>query len=524
MKVGAIDVGTNTIHLLVAEIAPDGRITVIEKDREQVELGAGEFQPNGKSKKSEEFRLTADAFQRGVDALRRFRLAMDSIGVDDVSAVATSAVREAANGQEFCDAVKAETGIHVRTISGLDEARLTYLGARADIDFSRGRALLFDMGGGSTEFVLCDSEQALVLESLPLGHIRLGERFTRSDPISESDRRDLKSHVAALLQPLLSRVRPGDFATLYGCSGTARSLARAATVRRGAEMPRHANGLLLYRAELEEMVRIMRTKPSAQWDLPGIDERRRRTLVAGSTLIREIFRATNKDVLVTTEKSVREGLIADWILRHRPELALSGSVPDPRRRSVVSAMEHYGADGAHARRVADTALRLYDATAPIHKGSVDDRRLLEFSALLHDIGHFISGEDHHRHSQYLIRNTRMPGFTSPEIEIMAAVVRYHRGSRPKTNHDEFKPFPAPDRDRVRLLASILRVSDALDRGHDGNLVQVDVQLGSTLEIRARTRDSGDLEHWSAVQRGEWLAEVLGLPVEMTVERAVPEAT
>ena len=184
----------------------------------------------------------------------------------------------------------------------------------------------------------------------------------------------------------------------------------------------------------------------------------------------------------------------------------------------MAAMEHYGADPAHGQRVADTALRIFDVTARIHKGTVDDRRLLEFSALLHDIGHFISGDDHHRHSQYLVRNSKMSGFTSPEIEVMAAVVRYHRGSRPKAVHEEFKSFPAPDRERVRLLASILRVADALDRGHDGNLVHLDVQLGPTLEIRARTKDAGDLEHWSAVQRAEWLAEVLGLPVQMSVER------
>jgi exopolyphosphatase/guanosine-5'-triphosphate,3'-diphosphate pyrophosphatase len=520
MKVAAIDIGTNSIHLLIGEIAPDGRITVIERAREQVELGAGEFGAAERSgAPSAPHRITPEAFQRGVDALRRMRLALDGVGVEDIHATATSAVREAENGQAFCSAVKAATGIHVRVISGLDEARLVYLGTRSDIDFSRGRALVFDLGGGSTEFVLCDPEQALVTESVPLGHIRLAERFVRTDPIAESDRRDLKSHVAQLLQPLSSRVRPADFATLYGCSGTVRALARAATVRRGAEMPRHASGLLLHKSEIDDMLRIMRSKPGAQWDLPGIEDRRKRTLLAGATLIREIFRATGKEVLVTTERSLRDGLIADWILRHRPELKLSASVPDPRRRSVIGAMEHYGADMVHARRVADTALRLFDATAPIHRRSVDDRRLLEFSALLHDIGHFISGDDHHRHTQYLVRNTKMSGFTSPEVEIMAAVGRYHRGSRPKATHEEFKAFTNAEKEIVRLLSALVRVADALDRGHDGNVVRLDIELGTGLNLRAYTRDTGDLEHWSAVQRADWLAEVLGRPVSVTVERA-----
>ena len=511
MRVAAIDIGTNSCHLLIAEVSPEGQISVVEKAREQVELGAGEFAHQ---------QITEEAFSRGISALSRFKDACDSFEVEDIHAAATSAVREAANGADFCRAVKQQTDIHVRVISGIDEARLIYLGARADIDFTPGRAMIFDLGGGSTEFVLCDSVQSLVLDSLPLGHIRLSDAFVRTDPISDGDRRALRSHIQSLLQPVLARVRPGDFTTLVGTSGTVRALALMATLSRGDAAPEHEHGLLLRTTELDELIRTFRSRPSSQWqNIPGFDPKRKRTIVAGALLIREILRALNKDQVISSERSLRDGLIVDWILRHRPELDISRSVPDPRRRAVLTMLNHYGADRIHARLVADFALQVFDATAPLHGLSIDDRRILEFGAMLHDIGHHISGNDHHRHSQYLIRHTPMPGFTSPEIALLGNLVRYHRGGKPKEKHQDYASLSGPDRKKVRLLSAILRLSDALDRGHNQNVVHLDVSLDPQgLQLRAITRDSSDLERWALVQRFEHLETELGVPISVELTR------
>lgn len=511
MRVGAIDIGTNSVHLLVAEVSPDGRISVVEHAREQVELGAGEFKAH---------RLTPEAFSRGIEALRTFRHACDSLLVEDIHATATSAVREAENGAEFCLAVKEQAGIHVRVISGLDEARLVYLGARADIDFSGGRALLFDLGGGSTEFVLCDHEQALIMESLPLGHIRLADAFGPGDTMTEDQRRALKNHVQKLLQPLLSRVRGSDFHTLIGTSGTARTLARIATLRRGDTIPEHEHGLVLHRAELDDLIRTFKTRPPSTWgQIPGMDDKRKRTLPVGAIFVRELMKALNKDHLLTSERSLRDGLIVDWIIRHRPELDISRSVADPRRRSVLATMARYGVDDGHARATAEFALQIFDATATIHGLSVDDRRLLEFGAMLHDVGHHIDGEEHHRHGQYLIRHTRMPGFTAPEIAVLGNIIRYHRGSKPKLRHAEFAALSARDQQRVRVMSAMVRLADGLDRGHHHNVVQLEVvREPDALKVRAWTREPADLERWAAVQRTGALSEVLGLPVVVEVER------
>lgn len=512
MRIGTVDVGTNSLHLLIADISPEGRVSVVEKQRVQVELGAGEFAADPRH------RIAPDAWRRGLDTLRSFKIACDAHGCEDIHVAATSAVREASNGIAFCEAANADCGLHVRVISGHDEGRLVWLGARGDIDFSRGRALLFDLGGGSTEFVLCDAEQPLVIESLPIGHIRLAERHLNSDPIADTDRRALKQYVQKMLQPLLARVRPGDFTSLIGTSGTVRALARIAAARRG-EVVDHGHGLVLRRADLDEIYRAVCARPSAQWGLPIVDEKRRRTLPIGAIIVREILKVLQKDLVLTSERSLRDGLVYDWILRHRPEIVLSKSVADPRRRSALALIAHCQADEAHGEQVAKLATQIFDVTQPLHRGSVDDRKLLEFGALLHDIGHFIDGKDHHRHGQYLIRHSRMPGFTAPEVNVLGNLVRYHRGGRPKARDADYQSLPQADRDRVRRLASMLRLADAFDRGHDQNVVNFEAALdGRTLSLRARVRGEGELEHWAAVQRADTLAEALGVEIVIRVDR------
>lgn len=512
MRIGTIDVGTNSVHLLIADIAPDGRVTVVEKQRVQVELGAGEF--DGDTRRL----IAPDAWRRGLETLRTYKVACDAHGCEDIHVAATSAVREAQNGIAFCDAVRDDCGLHVRVISGHDEGRLVWLGARSEIDFSRGRALLFDLGGGSTEFVLCDAEQALVIESLPIGHIRLAERYLHADPIQESDRRALKQYVQKMLQPLQARVRPGDFTTLIGISGTIRTLARIAAERRG-ELVDHGHGLVLRRADLDEIYRVVCARPSSQWALPSLDDRRRRTLPIGVIIVREFLKVLQKDQVLTSERSLRDGLVYDWILRHRPEIVLSQSVADPRRRSALALIGRCQADTAHGDQVTKLALAIFDATQPLHQGHVDERRALEFASLLHDIGHFIDGKEHHRHGQYLIRHARMPGFTAPEVNLLGNIVRYHRGGRPKVRDRDFQALPLDDRDRVRRLSAILRLADAFDRAHDQNVVTFDATLeGRMLTLDARVRGEGELEHWAAVQRADSLAEALEVEILIRVER------
>jgi exopolyphosphatase/guanosine-5'-triphosphate,3'-diphosphate pyrophosphatase len=509
MRVGAIDIGTNSVHLFVADVAPDGTVTVVEKQRHQVELGEGGMVAG----------LTPAAIDRALVALHAFRTTCDSLGVEAIHCAATSAVREAANGVDFCKRVKAETGIHVRVISGLDEARLIYLGARQHLDFSRGRVLLVDLGGGSTEFILCDAEMAYVRASLPLGHLRAAAvRPSRGAP-SRTDLDAIRAWARAELDALRPRIHPGDVARMVGTSGTFRTLARMATIARGDFPPEHDDGLMLTRAELEDLLeRLPRLSPARLVALPGMDPRRKATLPAGAAVIAEILAFAEVDHLTTSAYALRDGLIVDWIQRHRPDLERSGLEADPRRRSVLAVLERYNADLVHARATARFAVQLFDATAELHHLRVDDRRLLEFAALLHDIGHHISGEDHHKHGAYLLRHTRMSGFTAPEVDAMSEIVRHHRGQIPK-KRDVGRLGPELER-RVRVLAALLSVADGLDRGHDGNTREIDVDVdldARAVHLRATTAGPAHLEQWAVEQRKRALERALDVAVRVQVQ-------
>lgn len=510
IRIGAIDVGTNSVHLIIAEVSPSGEITVLETQREQVQLGAGGLDAQ---------MLTPAAWQRGVAALQTFKDACDSFGCVDVHAAATSAVREAKNGGDFCRDVKERTGIHVRIIPGREEARLIYLGARADLDFSRGRVLIVDLGGGSTEFILCDAESALVTQSLPLGHLRLSDTYHNVDPLGKDQISEMRVAIRKGIVPLTSRVHADDFTTMVGTSGTIRALALMATLARGDVAPEHSHGLVLQRTELQDLLKVLRKTPRDKLiELPGMDAKRINTLPAGAVLIDEVMEVFNQTSLVTSERSLRNGLLVDWVMRHRPEVTLLQTVSDPRRRAILTMMGHYQVNTDHAEHVVRSALKIFDATQPAHGLRIDDRRMLEFAALIHDCGHHISGKDHQKHGQYLVTHSRMSGFTSPEIAVLGNIVRYHRKGRPRRRHESFAALERTDQRRVRVLSAILAVADALDRSHSQVVESVDVKdTDDALIITALTSgDPGHLERWATENRVEALSELLAKPIQVEV--------
>lgn len=510
MRVAAIDVGTNSFHLLIADVMADGRLVMVEKAREQVMLGEG-----GIGRRT----LAPAAFARGLDTLARFKAAADGLECEDIHAGATSAVREASNGQAFCEAVKARTGIHLRVLSGADEARLIYLGARQDLDFTRGRVLLFDVGGGSTEFILADARGPLITLSLPLGHIRLAERFQagRFDAVA---RRAMKKHVRAVLTELSARVRPEDIGAIVGTSGTVRTLARIGALARGEALPGHDTGLVLGRRDVERFLDLAQdATPEAFAALPGMDSRRIGTLPAGAVLVREVLKTLSVPELSTSERSLRDGLIVDWVERHRPEIDLQRLAADPRERTVLRAMQRFCPSTTHAHHVADLAVQLFDALGPRHRLPATDRDLLRVAALLHDIGHHIAGKGHHKHGMYLLKHIPMYGFTAPEIAVLANVVRYHSRSTPKASHPDWVALPRDDQRRVKVMAGLLRVADALDRSHDQPVQALAItDTGDAIRLDATLREGGDLERWAFAQRHDLLERTLGAPIQLRIVR------
>jgi exopolyphosphatase/guanosine-5'-triphosphate,3'-diphosphate pyrophosphatase len=461
--------------------------------------------------------------KRGVDTLRRYKRIAETRGADKIVAVATSAVREARNGEDFLERVGRETGIWPKAVSGREEGRLIYLAALHSIHLEGRRALVVDIGGGSVELALGSGGKLEWVASEKVGALRMSERFVRSDPLSGADETRLVAELQRVLGPHLSRARAAGFDTVVGTSGTILALGALALALEdgaGAGTLHHAR---VQASSLRAVRRqLVASDLKARLRTPGLDEQRADIVVPGAVLLDTILDGVGARELVLSEWALREGLLIDYIHGHPRSLARAEAYPDVRRRSVVALAERCAYDEAHARHVAALSLALFDATRPSHGLGDRERALLEYAALLHDVGHHISYPGHHKHTYYLIKNGDLRGFSPLEIELIANVARYHRRGMPRRKHVGFGALPRLAREQVRALAGILRVTDALDRSHRRVVRSLSAALrGGVLRLRCETDGDSELELWGLQRRRDLLERSLG--VELRAE-AVPAAT
>ena len=315
----------------------------------------------------------------------------------------------------------------------------------------------------------------------------------------------------------ITDIRPG-LGVMYGTSGSIRTLARMAALAAGQPEPQHEHGLVLERTALKSLLQTLQTTRAARLtELPGMDPRRRSTLVTAAAVLYQIMKSLDGAELVTSEHALREGLLADWVDRHRPELRYELAGTPPRMRSVLRLQDRYGVDRVHDEQVRRLALRMFDGTVGLHGLDLDSRAMLEFAALLHDIGHHIDPRDHEKHAQYLVLHSRMAGFTAPDLAVLANLVRYHRGPRPKQTHRAFAALSKANQRRVEILSAILQFADSLDRSHRQPVRTLLVRtVGAKLMIDA-TVDAEEVyvERWSSERRAEVLEVVLGREVSLS---------
>ena len=512
MKLAAIDLGSNSFHAVIVGVLPSGVFRVIDRERDMVRLGS--TLASG--------RLSARAMERGLDVLRRYERLAANHRVDKVLAVATSAVREAANGEEFLRRVRRAVGFRPRVVSGEEEGRLVYLAALHSVHLD-GRTLAVDLGGGSVELALGTGAEVERVVSARLGVLRTSERFVRSDPISESDEAGLVRHVREAIGPALDELRATGYDRLVGTSGTILCLGAMALALDGRRPSGTLHHVPVDREAIHEVRRRLVASDFRQrLRLPGMDERRGDTLVAGAVVVDEILEGLGAREVVLCEWGLREGIVLDYIHGHpRPVLRVAAG-PEVRRRSVRHLAERFPSDQAHARHVACLSLQLFDALQDLHEMPAAARDLLESAALLHDIGHAISFPGHHRHSYYLVKNGDLRGFSPLEVEMIALVARYHRRGRPRRRHPAFGALPKPARRTVRTLAGILRVADALDRSHRQVVAAVRmVERNGRLRLRCETRGDIELEAWDVPKRSALLAECLDMPLRLEFVAQAP---
>jgi len=506
MRVAAIDLGTNSFHLLVADAFPDGRIEPVVREKEMLRLG---------DVVSRHGNIPPAAAEQAVATVRRFRLLAEAAGATEILARATSAIRRADNGGEVVDRIGEETGVPVEVIGGLEEARLIFGAIRASVVLDPSPALCFDLGGGSLEVMVGDSGNLLFATSLPLGVARLSAELVRSDPISKSDRRALRARIVEVLEPVARAVEPYETKLAVGSSGTLESLAEMVAMRRKEDMPASLNQLTITRAELMPLHKeILGSKAADRLRMDGLDARRVDLVVAGSMFLVTAMEVFDFDQLTISEWALREGIVLDAAGRHDP-LDWSDDPHAIRGASVLGLARRCNWSEAHTRQVTTLALELFDATRSLHELGDADRELLEFAALLHDIGEHVSSTGHHRHGAYLVRNGQLRGFAPDEIELLAAIVRWHRRGEPRVS-DEFPLLDAPTIERVRVLVGVLRIADGLDRGRNQAVYGIDAMVTPSLVLlRLRTVGDAELEIWGGRRKRVLLERMFDREIELT---------
>jgi exopolyphosphatase/guanosine-5'-triphosphate,3'-diphosphate pyrophosphatase len=511
MRIAAIDIGSNSIHMVIARVGRAG-FEIVDRAKEMVGLGRSTLSTG---------RLSPVAIDVGFRTLEIFKNLAEKHGADPILAVATSAVREAKNGGDFALRVWDRLGLHVDVITGAEEARLIFLAAAHAVDFRRERPIVIDVGGGSVEVIAGQGNQIRWIESLKLGVVRLTERFLRSDPPEPSEISALRSHLHRTLAPVFRRARRFRPSLLVGTSGTLLNLtAMASAIATGKAPARTHNRTLPLRKLAAVRAKVLACDADERAELPGLDRRRVDLIPAGAVLAETLIEGFGLKGLRACDWALREGILLDFIANHAEEVAAADRIPDLRRRSVLQLAERLRSDAAHGRHVADLALKLFDSTRSLHRLGRRERELLEFAALLHDVGLYVSHSKHHRHSQYLITNGQLRGFTPEEVAAIAAMARFHKGAPPKPSHEELAELSPEARRLVIQLTAILRVADSLDRSHHGVVRDLRVvRRNGRLAVRLDTagRDAA-LELWGADRKSDLWEKCFDVDLAFELER------
>ncbi|MBV6520587.1 MAG: Exopolyphosphatase [Gemmatimonadaceae bacterium] len=505
MRLAAIDIGSNSIRQLVADVTPTGEIRVIDEMKAAPRLASG-LDRNA--------RLSEAAMRHALEAVTRMATLARQMGVKHIDAVATSAVREASNRREFLDRLRQETGLRVRVLDGEAEARLSFRSALAHFDLGAGRAVVMDIGGGSLDLALSADGLVERLVSLPFGAIRMTEQFLGNRP-RRKDVRRLRSHVRDDIRRALP-VRDWRGARVIGSGGTFTNLAGMHLYRQGfTSAVGRVHGTRVPREELEHIIDLLQdTSPVERPNIAGLNPGRSDIILAGLAVAAEVLARVDARELMVSSYGLREGILLERA-RISPQPADPG---EGRERGVRTFVERCHCDVKHAQQVQRLALQMFDSFGHRLGCEPSERQTLADAALLHDVGYHINYDGHHKHSLHLIRHADLPGVPPDEKIVMAHVARYHRGAAPRRSHLPYGTLDKATRARIKRLSAILRVADGFDRGHIGAVRSVKVRwldraLRLTVVGNPRAR-SVRLELWGASRKAGLLSKLAGIPVEI----------
>jgi exopolyphosphatase/guanosine-5'-triphosphate,3'-diphosphate pyrophosphatase len=503
-RVAAIDIGSNSIRQIVADVSSDGAIQVVDEMKAAPRLAAGLSSTGA---------LSDTSIHAAIEALERMATLAKQLGAERIDSVATSAVREATNASAFLAEIHRRTGLRVRVLDGDEEARLSFRSAVAHFDMGVGRTVVVDIGGGSLELALSAEGVIERLSSFPFGAIRLTEDYLQ-DGVTPKAVRKLRRLVRDGIRDELPR-RDWRGAQLIGSGGTFTNLAGIHLARQGIITAQSVHAAHIPRADLEHILdTLVDMTPDERRATPGLNPERADIIVAGIAVAAEVVRRVEARELVVSRYGIREGLLLE-AARVAPTIADPG---DARARSINDFAQRCHVEQPHSSHVRKLALTLFDALGERLDCTREDRDVLADAALLHDCGYHISYERHHKHSYHLILHADLLGLSPTDQVIIANVARYHRGAAPKRAHRNFGTLDKTLRRRIKRLSALLRVADGFDRGHVSAVSDLKIRWVQRAiritPVAVNARTGMRLEMWGANRKSELLATIAGVPVEI----------
>jgi exopolyphosphatase/guanosine-5'-triphosphate,3'-diphosphate pyrophosphatase len=502
-RIAAIDVGSNSVRLVVAEVLTSGGYRVLDEERENTRLAAAMTKTG---------RLDPASADATFGVLRNFLTIAGGYGVSEVRAIGTSALRDAEDGAAFCSRVRKELKLSIEIISAAEEARLAFLSVARAFDISGRKVAVADIGGGSTEIILASSGLIDQVYETQLGAVRVAEDCSVMGRASEKQLRKLRKFIDRELKRQMGKP-PFVPDMLFGTGGTFTALASIMMARQGqAGQPMW--GFRVSRAEIRHLVAdLTQMSLEKRKKVTGLNPNRADIIVAGLAVVERVLRQLRVNVVQVHTRGVRDGLLLTMVQSFVGSPARSVT-PEERQAALEEFAKSCGVDLTHTRQVARVAGSLWRQLAGPLRLRAEDRELIEAAAILANVGYLINFEGHHKHSYHLIRNSELPGFERRELALLANVARYHRGAPPKQKHDHYRELSADDQRRVAALAAVLRLALALDRTHQQHVEEVRARVaGENVRIFVHARGDADVDLWAAQRKVELFEKVFGRKVE-----------
>jgi len=505
-RIAAIDVGTNSFHAIIASVSEKGSLRILSREKEMVRLGESATDIK---------RLSDAAMERGIKAMKRFAIMAQKANVV-VRAIGTSALREAENKDEFIALVEEEANIHIDVISGIEEARLIYVGVSHALPIITQKALIIDIGGGSTESAIGQFGNLLHVHSAKLGALRLTQRFFPDGLITPERVQACRTFINGELSACIRSIQNTGFDSVIGSSGTIHAFVSMIYAEKQRRLPETLNGISIQSDDIYSIINTLINAPRTEdrMLIPGIESKRADIIIAGSLILEHYLQSLSISKILISSYALREGIVFDTIDKQK-DIHEFHHLTKLRYDTVYSLCELYKVNIEHADHVKKLALQIFDDTIHKHNLGDEERELLEAASLLHDVGYHISPEQHHHHSQYIISHCIMPGFTNDESQMIGMIARYHRKSHPKKKHPLFNSY-SPERQRiVSILAGMLRIAEGLDRRQQQLIDSVHCDIHDdvmTISLHTKQKALIDIEIWGAERRIALLEDCLGIAI------------